>query len=69
MAGGDESPTEFEAARQRKIEEIRRTGKTWQWPDTVVEHRKWTLEHKAALGWVLLSLACVAAAIWMAVRG
>jgi len=56
------------AGRQRKIEEIRRTGKTWQWPDTA-GHAKWTLEHKMALGWVLLSLACVAVAIWMAVRG
>ncbi len=30
---------DFEAARQRKIAEIRRTGRTWQWPDPV-EHRK-----------------------------
>lgn len=32
MNDGDE---EFEAGRQEKIAEIRRTGKTWQWPDAV----------------------------------
>jgi hypothetical protein len=50
--------------RQRKIAEIRRTGKTWQWPDTI-EHRKWTREHKVAAGWVLFNLACLAWLVWL----
>ena len=33
------SDPEFGAARQRKIAEIQRTGKTWQWPDPI-EHPK-----------------------------
>ena len=53
--------------RQRKIAEIRKTGKTWQWPDPI-EHRKWTHEHKVMAGWVLLSLACLAWLIWTVVE-
>lgn len=54
--------------RWRKTEEIRRTGETWQWPD-VAEHREWTRGHKVALGWVLLTAACLAWLIWGLVAG
>ena len=54
---------EFEAARQRKIAEIRRTGKTWQWPDSI-EHPKWTRDHKVMAGWVLLTLVALGLLIW-----
>jgi hypothetical protein len=55
-----------EDERQRKIAEIRRTGKTWQWPDPI-EHRTWTREHKVALGWIVLSAACLGWLIWLAI--
>lgn len=55
-----------EDERQRKIEEIRRTGKTWQWPDPL-EHRAWTREHKVMAGWMVLSAACLGWLIWLAV--
>jgi hypothetical protein len=54
---------DFQRERERKIAEIRETGKTRQWPDTV-PHRTWDTEHKAAAGWVLLTLACLAWAFW-----
>jgi hypothetical protein len=55
-----------EDERQRKIEEIRRTGKTWQWPDPL-ERPVWTRDHKVMLGWMVLTLACVGWLIWLAV--
>ena len=54
---------EFKAARQRKIAEIRRTGKTWQWPD-VIKHPEWTRDHKVTAGWILLTLAALGLLIW-----
>lgn len=50
-------------ARQRKIEEIQRTGKTWQWPDPV-PHPRWTADHKVIAGWMLLSLTVLGWLIW-----
>ena len=56
-----------EAERQRKIEEIRRTGKTWQWPDPLERQRPaWTRDHKVMAGWIVLSLACAGWLIWLA---
>jgi hypothetical protein len=49
-----------EEERQRKIAEIRHTGKTWQWPDVIERrHRKWTSEHLVVLGWVALTVVAL----------
>ena len=56
------SDSGFEAARQRKIEEIRRTGKTWQWPDPVQRPAR-PGRAVSVRGWRLLAVAFAALAI------
>ena len=58
---------EFRAWRQAKIEEIRQTGKTWQWPDTR-QHPRWTRDHMIIVAWILLALASLAVIAWGFVR-
>lgn len=57
---------EFRQRRQEKIREIGRTGRTWQWPDTV-RHRKWTPAHLMTALAVLLAVLLVVAAILVSV--
>jgi hypothetical protein len=49
---------EFRARRGAKIAEIRRTGRTWQWPGEI-QRARWTREHVIALGWMLLTAAAL----------
>jgi hypothetical protein len=61
MTGEDE----FQARREEKIREIARTGKTWQWPDTV-QHQAWTWRHVTVLILMLATTAaiCTVIATW-----
>jgi hypothetical protein len=56
----DES--EFQEQRQAKTAEIRRTGKTWQWPDTV-QHPEWTRAHVLVLVAVAVTVAGILALV------
>lgn len=56
---------EFRARREAKIAEIRRTGKTWQWPDSV-QHPEWTRAHLAVLASaaLIMAVAILVAVTW-----
>jgi hypothetical protein len=54
------SEDEFQRRRQEKIAEIRRTGKTWQWPDPIQRpHPEWTPAHLTVLAWAVFTVVLV----------